>query len=83
MKTRIETELTQHKKRLVCRLKDARHKNGISQAQLAEILGSKQPAIARMESGDVDEISMDFLLKASLALGISVTFNPWQYEVSV
>jgi len=72
----IEMELIQQKKKLIERLKDTRVKKGISQAKLAGLVGSKQPAIARMESGQISEISMDFLLKVSLALEISVTIKP-------
>lgn len=72
----IEMALIQQKKKLIARLKDTRTKKGISQAKLAGLVGSKQPAIARMESGQISEISMDFLLKVSLALEISVTFKP-------
>lgn len=72
----IEMELIQQKKKLIERLKETRIKKGLSQARLASLVGSKQPAIARMESGQVSEISMDFLLKVSLVLEISVTFKP-------
>lgn len=72
----IEIQLIQQKKKLIERLKETRLKKGISQAKLAGLVGSKQPAIARMESGQISEISMDFLLKVSLALEISVTIKP-------
>ncbi len=72
----IEMELIQQKKKLIERLKATRLTRGISQAKLAALVGSKQPAIARMESGQISEISMDFLLKVSLALEISVTIKP-------
>jgi hypothetical protein len=39
-------------------------------------VGSKQPAIARMEAGQGSQVSMDFLLKAALVLGIAVTIKP-------
>jgi len=72
----IEMALIMQKKKLIERLKEIRLKRGMSQAKLAELVGSKQPAIARMESGQTSEVSMDFLLKVSLVLQISVTFKP-------
>lgn len=72
----IEMELIRQKKRLIERLKAARARKGLSQAEVARLVGSKQPAIARMEAGQVSQVSMDFLLRAALVLGISVTIKP-------
>ena len=36
---------------------------------------TKQPAIARMESGLVSEVSFDFLAKIALVLDVSFTFK--------
>jgi ribosome-binding protein aMBF1 (putative translation factor) len=72
----LEMELIRQKKRLIEKLKDARIKEGISQASLAEQVGSKQPAIARMESGQVSEVSMDFLTKVALTLEVQITIRP-------
>jgi transcriptional regulator with XRE-family HTH domain len=52
-----------------------RQKNKFSQAQLATLVGSKQPAIARMESGLDSEVSLDFLAKVAIALDVSFTFK--------
>ena len=71
----IEMELITQKKNLIDILKTERNQRGISQTKLAEIIGSKQPTIARMESGQVAEISMDFLLKVALALELSVSIK--------
>jgi transcriptional regulator with XRE-family HTH domain len=49
-------------------------KKGFSQAEVAHAIGSKQPAIARMEAGQVSQVSMDFLLKVALILGVNVRF---------
>ncbi len=57
------------------KLKAARTKKKFSQAQLATLVGSKQPAIARMESGLVSEVSLDFLAKIAIALDVSFTFK--------
>ena len=72
----LEMELIRVKKRLIDKLKRAREKKGLSQRELAVLMGSKQPAIARMESGQVAEVSMDFLLKAAIILEVSVTIRP-------
>ena len=72
----LEMELIRQKKRLIEKLKIARKKKGISQAKLAEMVGSKQPAIARMESGQVSEVSMDFLVRVALTLDVSVNIRP-------
>lgn len=71
----IEMQLIMQKKRLIEKLKKERGKKSITQAELAELVGSKQPAIARMESGQVSEVSMDFLCKIAFALGVSVTIR--------
>jgi predicted XRE-type DNA-binding protein len=72
----VEMELIRQKKRLIVRLKATRVKRGLSQAEMAQLLGSKQPAIARMEAGQVSQVSMDFLLRAAIILRISVTIRP-------
>lgn len=72
----LEMELIRQKKRLIEKLKEARIKRGMSQAALAEMVGSKQPAIARMESGQISEVSMDFLTKVALVLEVSITIRP-------
>jgi DNA-binding XRE family transcriptional regulator len=71
----IEMELIFQKKKLIEKLKRARIKRGLTQAQLAEMVQSKQPAIARMESGLTSEVSMDFLCKVAFVLGVSVTIK--------
>ncbi len=48
-----------------------RIKRGLTQAQLAELVGTKQPSIARLESGAV-EPSLSFLRKVAAALGAHV-----------
>ncbi len=71
----IEMELITQKKKLIAKLKKAREKQGITQAELAQLVNSKQPAIARMESGRVSEVSMDFLCKVAFALEIPITIR--------
>ena len=56
------------KYRLISQLIGARIKNGLTQRQLAERIGTKQSAIARIESGNANP-SIDFLEKITSALG--------------
>jgi predicted transcriptional regulator len=51
-----------------------RIKRGLTQAQLAELVGTKQPSIARLESGTV-EPSLSFLRKVAAALDAHVEVN--------
>lgn len=48
-----------------------RIKIGLTQAQLAEIVGTKQPSIARLENGEGSP-SLSFLEKVAEALGAEV-----------
>ena len=70
--TDIEMEIAKQKSKLIQQLKQMRIRRGISQAALAKTLGSKQPAIARMEAGQVSDVSKDFLIRAALALNVAV-----------
>ena len=71
----VDIELIRQKKKLIEKLKKARIKKRLSQAQLAARIGSKQPAIARMESGQVSEVSMDFLMKIAFVMGVPVAIH--------
>ncbi len=73
--TALDMELIKQKKKLITKLIKARMEQGLSQAALAKLLDTKQPAIARMESGLISEVSFDFLTKVALALGISFTIK--------
>lgn len=72
----IDMELIRQKKKIIEKLKKARENQNLSQAKLAAKVGSKQPAIARMESGQVSEVSMDFLAKVALALDMAIGIKP-------
>jgi predicted XRE-type DNA-binding protein len=74
--SKIETNLILQKKKLIERLKNKRLELNVSQVELANMVNTKQPAIARMESGLVSDVSMDFLLKIAMALDMSVTIKP-------
>lgn len=72
----LDIQLIKQKKRVIEKLRKEREAQELTQAQLAKLIGSKQPAIARMESGLVSEISFDFLLRVALALEVSISFRP-------
>ncbi|MCB0361971.1 MAG: helix-turn-helix transcriptional regulator [Bdellovibrionales bacterium] len=74
--SRIDMELIRQKRKLIEKLRKAREHQGLSQAELAKMVSSKQPAIARMESGQVSEVSLDFLCKVAMALEIPFTIKP-------
>ena len=71
----FEIELIRQKKDIIEKLKKARINKGISQTVLAKMILTQQPAIARMESGQISEISLDFLCKIALALNVSFTIK--------
>ena len=71
----LDMELIQQKKRLIGKLKKARTDQELTQTELAQMVQTKQPSIARMESGLVSEISFDFLAKVALALDVAFIFR--------
>lgn len=74
--TDVEIALIKEKKKLIEKLTAKRGKLKLSQAAVAKLIASKQPAIARMESGQVSEVSMDFLVKVAMALKVAVSIRP-------
>ena len=52
-----------------------REKRGLSQRQLAELLGTSQPYVAKLESGRVKNLGVKTLVKCAQALGGSVTIR--------
>jgi ribosome-binding protein aMBF1 (putative translation factor) len=57
---------------------DARHKARLTQKQLAELVGTKQQVIARLEDADYDGHSLSMLQRIAAALGrrLDVTMTP-------
>ncbi len=74
--TDMEISLVLEKKRIIKNLKNKRLKKNLSQAKLAKLIGTKQSSIARMESGIVSQVSMDFLTKVAFALKVSISIKP-------
>lgn len=67
-----EEALIEVKLKLSETLKKIREDKRISQQKLAEIVGSSQSRIAKMEAGD-SSVSMDLLVKSIFATGASAT----------
>jgi predicted XRE-type DNA-binding protein len=60
--------LVEMKAQLVSALRTERSRRGLTQAQVAKLLGSGQSRVAKMEAGD-PSVSIDLLLKALVGLG--------------
>jgi predicted transcriptional regulator len=48
---------------------ELRRRHNLTQKQLAERIGTSQPAIARLESGSYENLSLSFLRRVAEALG--------------
>ena len=57
---------------------EAREQAGLTQTQLAELIGTKQPVIARLEDADYEGHSLSMLQRIAEALGrrLEVSFTP-------
>ncbi len=54
---------------IACQVINARIKRGLTQEKLAKLIGTKQPAIARLEAGNVSWLpSLEMLFKIANAL---------------
>ena len=56
-------------------LYDVRTKAGLTQKQLADLVGTKQPVIARLEDADYDGHSLSMLARIAAALGHRVEIH--------
>ena len=61
-----------------------REKRGLTQRQLAKLLGTSQPYVAKLESGRVKNLGIRTLVKCARALGASVwmTMEPSKGKVT-
>lgn len=64
-------ELEQERLLLAHKVKTLREKHNLTQAQLAELIGTKQPSIARLEAGNYWP-RIDMLEKIACALGVNL-----------
>ena len=71
---RREYEKLKPRYELISQLISARAKRGLTQAQLAKKMGTKQSAIARIEGGNANP-SINFLEKLASALGTKLSIQ--------
>lgn len=66
------------KLRLGIQIQDLREKAGLTQTELARMIGTSQPAVARIESAEYERLSLTTLLKIGRALGLTleIGFKP-------
>src|SRR4051812_48180927 len=65
-----EMALIDLKVRLIKMLADVRKSNGITQQRLAQLLGSSQSRVAKMEAA-ADDVTLDLICRALFAMGVS------------
>jgi transcriptional regulator with XRE-family HTH domain len=66
--TAEDRALVEMKAQLVAALRSERSRRGLTQAEVAKIIGSGQSRVAKMEAGD-PSVSIDLLLKTLVLLG--------------
>lgn len=72
---RREYEALKPKYDMIQRLIERRNELRLSQVQLANIIGTQQPAIARLENGE-HNTTIGTLFKVAAALGLDVELKP-------
>lgn len=70
----LEYKKLEPRYQLISKLIRARLKSGLTQKALAQKIGTKQSAIARLEAGR-ENISIDSLEKISQALGVKIKIS--------
>jgi len=63
--------LVSTKNRIILKIVETRQKQGISQKDLAELVGTTQSVISRIENGSSKHITIDYLMRIALALGVN------------
>lgn len=77
-KNRIDLTIRDLKFELGNLITEARLYKGLTQMQLAEKIGTKQPSIARVENGDL-EPSVSFLDKIAMAIGTELILPKFKF----
>src|SRR3989339_46098 len=61
--------------KLAMKIAELREKNGLSQQQLAKLMGTSQQAISRIESGEYEGFTLKTLEKVAEATGMKVKID--------
>ena len=69
-----DNEIIESRQSIISQLTQARLEKGMSQEQLAELIGTKRSNICRIERG-VQNISLDLMIKISKALGKDIKLS--------
>lgn len=77
--SQVEREKINFEVSLIGKMIEAREAKGMSQRELAELSGVKQPAIARIESMKTTP-QIDTLLKVLAPLGYTLSITPLQQQ---
>lgn len=80
---RIEYERYEREFAIAKQIIKLRKKRNLTQKQLAELSGTSQPAIARLESGEYKNFSISFLKKIGKALGVIPEINFIELKKSI
>lgn len=76
--TRAEYDPTEGKLGFVQQMIDLRLKRGLSQRQLAELVGTHQPSISRLEAGRIGSLSFLHKVASALDAAVEIRFVPRQ-----
>ena len=71
---KTEYDRLTHRYNLIAQIVNARHEQNITQAEMAERMGTKKSNISRFESGAYNP-SLDFLIRAAASLGKKIEFS--------
>lgn len=79
-----DNEIIKSRQNIISQLTQARLEKGLSQEQLAELIGTKRSNICRIESG-AQNLSLDLMIKISKALGkdIKLSFEERSKQMNV
>lgn len=71
---KVEYERLKPRYELIAQIIHARNEQKITQAEMAERMGTKKSNISRFESGTYNP-SLDFLIRAAASLGKKISFS--------
>lgn len=74
-KQRIAYEKAYKDAEIASKIYDLRQQAGLTQKQLAELIGTKQPVISRLEEADYSGHSLEMLRKIAFALHCKLEVN--------